>query len=39
MRVIKKDKLFGFMAILAVFLTASLTGYSIFIDTAAAKSA
>lgn len=35
MRVIKKDKLFGFMAILAVFLTASLTGYSIFIDTAA----
>lgn len=35
MRVIKKDKLFGFMAILAVFLTASLTGYSILIDTAA----
>ncbi|MFH1965169.1 MAG: 3D domain-containing protein [Acidobacteriota bacterium] len=35
MRVIKKDKLFGFMAILAVFLTASLTGYSILIDTEA----
>lgn len=35
MRVTKKCKLFGFMAVLAVYLTASLTGYSIFIDTGA----
>lgn len=33
MRVTKNCKLFGYMAVLAVSLTASLTGYSLFIDT------